>query len=378
LSESDLYAGREQTLVKHTILRNYLERFAVIVGFYWNTLTYVDCFSGPWNIQSENFEDSSFAIAIAQLRKAREFHQARSGRTLKLRCLFLERKRSAYNKLKQFTDWIDDIEILSKNKSLEDAIEDILSFAGHGASKSFSFIFIDPTGWTGFEMDTIAPLLKLKPGEVLINFMTEHIRRFIDSPQEVTQESFRKLFGSSDFQNKVEGLVEKDREDAIVAAYMENVKRVGLFPHASSAIVLHPFKDRTHYNLIYATRDLRGIEVFKEAEKKAMSVMEQAREVAQKREREERTGQTELGLSSDETQDPSIYFKFLRNRYVSHAKNTLMNLIRTKTRLPYDEGWAIALTFPLTWESDFNQWLSEWRQEGRLAFIGMPPTQRVP
>jgi three-Cys-motif partner protein len=379
LSSGDLYTGREQTLVKHTILRNYLERFAVIVGFYWDTLTYVDCFSGPWNSQSENFEDSSFAIAIEQLRKAREFHQRRRGRALKLRCVFLEKKRSAYNKLKQFTDSINDIEILSKNKSLEDAIEDILNFVGQGSSRSFPFIFIDPTGWTGFEMDTIAPLLRLKPGEVLINFMTEHIRRFIDSPQEVTQESFRKLFGSGEFKNKVEGLVQKDREDAIVAAYTENVKRVGRFPHASSAIVLHPHKDRPHYNLIYATRDLRGIEVFKEAEKKAMQVMEHAREVAQKREREERTGQTELGLSNEaETQDPSIYFLFLRNRYVSRAKNTVLNLIRARKRLPYDEGWAMALTFPLTWESDLKQWLAEWKQEGRLTFIGMTPTQLVP
>ncbi len=177
MSNGDLYAGREQTLVKHAILRNYLERFAVIVGFYWDTLTYVDCFSGPWNVQSESLEDSSFAIAIEQLRKAREFHQGKTGRVLKLRCFFLEKKRSAYNKLKQFTDAIVDIEIVSKNKSLEDAVGDVLSFVNEGSSKSFSFIFIDPTGWTGFEMDTIAPLLRLKRSEVLINFMTEHIRR---------------------------------------------------------------------------------------------------------------------------------------------------------------------------------------------------------
>lgn len=379
MSEEDLYTGREQTLVKHSILRNYLERFAVIVGSHWNTLTYVDCFSGPWNVQSASLEDSSFAIAIEQLRKARNFHQSQTGRVLRLRCFFLEKNRSAYNKLKQFTDSITDIEIVSKNKSLEDAVDDILSFVNEGKSRSFSFIFIDPTGWTGFEMDTIAPLLRLKPGEVLINFMTEHIRRFIDSPQEVTQESFRKLFGAGGFKNQVEGLVQKDREDAIVAAYTENVKKVGSFPHASSAIVLHPHKDRTHFNLIYATRDLRGIEVFKDAEKKAMQVMEHAREVAQKREREERTGQTELGLSSEaETQDPSIYFLFLRNRYVSRAKNTVLNLIRARKRLPYDEGWAATLTFPLTWESDLKEWLNEWKQQGLLTLIGMTASQRVP
>ena len=78
-------------------------------------------------------------------------------------------------------------------------------------------------------METIAPLLQLNPGEVLINFMTEHIRRFIESPQRQTQESFMKLFGSSQFKDELKGLGEKDREDAIVMAYSESVKRVGAF-----------------------------------------------------------------------------------------------------------------------------------------------------
>jgi hypothetical protein len=53
LSNGDLYSGREQTFVKHFILQNYLERFAITVGSRWNTLTYVDCFSGPWKVKSE-------------------------------------------------------------------------------------------------------------------------------------------------------------------------------------------------------------------------------------------------------------------------------------------------------------------------------------
>jgi three-Cys-motif partner protein len=64
LSDSDLYAGREQTLVKHFILREYLQRFAIIVGHHCNTITYVDCFSGPWNVRSDDLSDSSFSIAL--------------------------------------------------------------------------------------------------------------------------------------------------------------------------------------------------------------------------------------------------------------------------------------------------------------------------
>lgn len=72
MSEGDLYAGREQTLVKHYILEHYLERFAHIVGSAWDAITYVDCFSGPWNARSERLEDSSFALALRQLKAAHE------------------------------------------------------------------------------------------------------------------------------------------------------------------------------------------------------------------------------------------------------------------------------------------------------------------
>ena len=379
MSNGDLYARREQTLVKHIILKHYLERFAIIVGSQWDTLTYVDCFSGPWKVKSERFEDSSFAIALEQLRKARDIHKELTGKTLKLRCFFLEKNPSAYTKLKQFADHADDATIETKNKKLEDAIQDILNFVQDGGPKSFPFIFIDPTGWSGFALETITPLLKLNPGEVLITFMTEHIRRFIEWPQKQNQESFIKLFGSGQFKDMLKGLEEKDREDAIVTAYSECVKRVGAFGYTSSAIILHPKKNRTHFHLIYATRDLTGIKVFKAAEKTAMSVMEKSRDEAQKREREERTGQTEIRLFSGMvTQDPSEYFRSLRDRYVSRARAAVLALLQTKKQLAYDEAWSSAMTFPLTWESDLKDWIREWEQGEQLEIMGMKEKQHVP
>ena len=379
MSNGDFYIDREQTQVKHIILENYLKRFAIIVGSRWDTITYVDCFSGPWKVKSEKFEDSSFAIALEQLRKARDIHKKQTGKTLKLRCFFLEKTPSAYAKLKQFADRQDDVKIETKNKKLENAIQDILNFVQDGGPKSFPFIFIDPTGWSGFALETITPLLKLNPGEVLITFMTEHIRRFIEWQQEQNQESFIKLFGSGEFKDELKGLDEKDREDAIVTAYSECVKRVGAFGYTSSAIVLHPKKNRTHFHLIYATRGRKGVEVFKEAEKRAMSEMEKARDEAQKREREERTGQTEFRLfSGTVTQDPSEHFRSLRERYMSRARAAVLDLLQTKKQLAYDEAWSSAMTFPLTWKSDLKDWIHEWEQDGRLGITGMKERQRVP
>lgn len=375
MSNAGLYSGREQTLVKHFILRKYLERFAHILGNRCDVLTYVDCFSGPWNVRSDNFADSSFAIALTELRKARDTH-AKRGRTVRLRCFFLEKNRAAYAKLKAFTGTVTDAEIDPRNATLEESIPEIVQFVKRGGIKNFPFIFIDPTGWTGFAMDTIAPLLQLNPGELLINFMTGHIRRFLESPQEETQDSFRRLFGSVDFRAKVQGLAQQDREDAAVEEYARNVKRTGEFMYCCTAIVLHPEINRTHFNLIYATRNPKGVEVFKQAEKKAMEVQETARAEAHRRRRETRTGQLDL-LGSHELHDPS-YYNSLRERYLAKSRNVVLNALKERQRLPYDEAWTLALSEPMAWESDLKEWIEEWKQEGRLEITGMQPRQRVP
>ena len=376
MSKGELYAGREQTLVKHFILQKYLERFAYIVGSHWDVLTYVDCFSGPWNARSEKFEDSSFAIALKELRNARDTLAKPRGRSVQLRCFFLEKDRAAYAKLKDFADSVTDAKIETRNATLEESIPHITDFVRRGGANAFPFVFIDPTGWTGFEMDTITPLLRLNPGEVLINFMTGHIRRFLDSPQEETQDSFKRLFGSGAFRAKVQGLAQLEREDAAVEEYARNAKSVGSFDFGCNAIVLSPEVDRTHYNLIYLTRNPKGIEVFKDAEKKAMEVQEAARAEAQQRKRVAREGQPEL-FGSNELRD-STHYEFLRGRYLAKARGLVMQALESKHKLTYDHAWTLALSEPLSWESDLKHWIKEWKEEGRLDVVGMQPRQRVP
>jgi len=294
MSEEVLYFGREQTLIKHFILRKYLERFAIIVGHFANSITFVDCFSGPWHVQSPELKDSSFAIAIEELRKARTA-LANLAKPLKLRWLFLEKDKAAFQKLEAFSEGIRDVEIRTKNAELAESIPCILEFVRQGGRSTFPFIFIDPTGWTGFEMTLIRPLLILRPGEVLINFMTDYVRRFIDHPDQETQNTFAGLFGSTNIQAQIREIENKlDREEALVKAYAENVKKSGAFSYTCSAVVLYPGKDRTYFHLIYGTRNRKGVEVFKAVEKSAMALMKETRAQAKQRKRVKESGQPEL------------------------------------------------------------------------------------
>src|SRR5688500_10515519 len=157
------YEGREQSRAKHEVMRGYLGRVAHIIGSWKGAVTYVDCFSGPWEAQNPDLSDTSFAIAIDELRKARESLRER-GRELKLRCFFLEEKKSSHARLAAYAQSISDVEVKTKNARLENAIPDILKFVDEGGPESFPFFLIDPTGWTGFELDVIKPLLGRVPG----------------------------------------------------------------------------------------------------------------------------------------------------------------------------------------------------------------------
>jgi three-Cys-motif partner protein len=374
-ADRDAYEGREQTLVKHAVLEKYLQRFAMIVGTWTDAINYVDGFSGPWNLKSQDFADSSFATALRVLRGAREALRTR-GKALKLRCYFIEANPKSYERLAQFARETTDAVVVTKNSDFIAAIPDIRAFLRAAGPTAFGFTFIDPTGWTGFAMKEFKPLLQHRPGEVLINFMTSYIRRFIESPEKQRQDEFEDLFGGTDFRDELVGLESKEREDAMVRRYMRSVRETGAFPYVCAAVVLHPEKDTAHFHLIYATRSLKGVEVFKEAEKAAMRVMEEARAEAQQRKREARKG--ELELFTAPVLHKADYYLGLKDRHTSRARDRLQLKLRESGRLSYDEAWELVLPDPLVWESDLKSWIKDWQDQDHLELHGLTARQRVP
>ena len=370
----DPYQGREQTAVKHFILERYLERFAHIIGSHWSTLTYIDCFSGPWQAQSEGLRDTSFSIALRQLRAARDTYKQK-GRRIKLRCLFLEKDSDAYARLKAFAEQVTDAEIRTINSPFEDAIPELVKFARAGGKDSFPFVFIDPKGWSGIAIRTIEPLVRLQPGEVLINFMTDPIRRFVESPQESTQQSFEDLFGTTKYQDRLRGLRGQELEDAVIALYSESLREVGNFEYVCSAAILYPEIDKTYFNLLYASRHFRGAQVFKEAEQKASQFMENQRAKAAARKRERQSGN--LPLFAGSATEKTRHLEGLRKLYLRQAQGSLLSAFQNEKRIEYDRAFADCVRFPLVWERDLKGWVKEWSRQ-KLDVVGLGPTERTP
>lgn len=353
--DDELYFEREQSQIKHVILDKYLERFARIVGSWARGLIYIDAFSGPWNSVSDDLRDSSFAIACNQLRAARHSIQEIHKKTLPITCVFLETDPSAFRQLGSYARSQNDLEIVAWNRSFESVIPELVQFVGSRPRGHFPFILIDPRGWKGFAMDSITKLIQLQPCEVLVNFMTGHILRFIEDERDGVKASFHKLFGDDSYERLIEGLTGRKREDAIVRAYADRLASVGGYPCTCTTFVLQPTRDRTHFHLVYATRDVTGIQAFKEAERKALTLSESLRSDAKRRARESTSKQMEF-FSGAEVPD-IVHLRSLQVHYEQLAIASLNELFSKRVEVPYDELFANALRHPMVQEAFLKAWI---------------------
>jgi len=375
-ADDSVYAGREQSQIKHEVLRRYLESFAHKIGSWSKSITYIDGFSGPWNSVSPDFKDSSFGIAMHELRRARDTLRPLKG-ALRIRCFFVERDRAAYKSLAEFaaaqtsshTD--ADTVVETRNASFEDSIDDIVEFVRRDR-ETFVFTFIDPKGWAGFAMQRIRPLIQLSPGEVLVNFMTSHIVRWI--ADEATKVQLVETFGT-DVSAEVTQLSGIDRMDRCVELYCQALREIGNFNYVCPAVVLKPTQQQAHYHLIYGTRHTTGVDVFKKAEKKAMEVGEKARAAADERKKAQ-SGQ--ISFLDPEDMPESAYYNTLRERYTGKAKDRVVTLLQSDRRVLYREAWIAALAEPLVWEDDLRTWIKEWVAQGRVVIEGLAAKERVP
>lgn len=311
-------------------------------------------------------------IAIKELRAAREQLKGQNP-GLRIRCLFIEKNKESCLRLREHLSHVKDISIHVINGELETSVDQILQFAS-GNSKTFSFFFIDPTGWSGYSLRVIAPILRHPASEVLINFMTKDIIRFIDHDRPADIESFNELFGGSNFRQRWKLKTGLDREDSIVETYGSLVKEVGNFSYVAPTVILHPLHNRTHFHLIYATRHIAGLQVFRnEAERKAHETQQSVRHQASLRKEEGTTGQ--LGLFSEPI-GPS-YLDELTDRYQARAKARMHAIFRESTRINFDDLEGEILQFPLVHTQVLKGWLEQLRKVGKIQFEGLATGART-
>ncbi len=182
------------------------------------------------------------------------------------------------------------------------------------------------------------------------------------------------MFGTDDFDENLANLTGIDRDDAITEKYCSCLSQFCRFRYVLRASVLHPDQDRLYFQLIYATRHVKGVEVFKKSEAKAMESQEKQRALVEER-RKSTGGQRSL-LDPDDMPESRFYLH-LRSRYLDQARHCVVSAINSAQHVLYDEIWLTALSFPMVWERDLRQWLDGWFKQGMIELRGLRQQEKT-
>jgi three-Cys-motif partner protein len=355
---NDEYTEREQSGIKHFVLQHYLEAATRIIGSSWNGFSYVDCCAGPWESRTSDFGDTSFGIAVGILKKANEFLRSR-GRTPQFRALLIEEKPEPFKQLAAFASHSSDkhIQVKAQNWDFREHTSEIIQFVANPSS--FGFIFIDPTGWTPAEISGLGPLLRIRPSEVLINFMSTFIVRFLNDPATNMDE----ILGPDYRDMRILGY--EEREDEAVRRYCELIRKQGDFRYVCALPIMKPDQDAIHFYLIYGTRSAEGVRVFKDVERRT------EKETAVVRATLQQSKRANLDLfTPDVLYKREERYRRLSARSKENAKKALDSLMSGRESVPYDECWAEALQFPAVYEADLREWLKNKEDNGSIRIDG--------
>ena len=365
------YRKRAQSYVKHLVLKEYLGRAAMVILSAWPDFVFVDGFSGPWRNSRDDLSDTSFGIAVEKLRQARA-NWAAHGKQTDVRCVFVERRANAFARLQRAASAVSEFKVTPLKGQFEDHIGEITRIAG----RSFTLTFVDPTGWS-FDLQKLAPLLKRRPGEVLVNFMYEHFRRFIEDKRDDIIQSQDRALGGSDWRSRYANLLAQglEKEEAALEVFKHQLRKVCEFDCVASARIRHPLASKTHFYLVYGTRNLKGLIEFRKAEKEALQGEEAFRIQAQAHAREDKTGQVPLFGALDAIAVPS-----LPDPRKEDQARLILWLERAIQKQPYDYEQLLkpALERYSVTETEFKDALVNMKKGGQLDFIGLAPGQWKP
>ncbi len=269
------YVGREQALIKHSLLKSYLEVVLSIIGVDGRKtkITYVDCFAGPWGPKGEDLKGTSIAISLEIVSAVREMlNRMPRVPSIEFTAVYVEQNKERFKRLERYLsgNTPNGIRSIPLEGDYFDRQDEILKICGD----SFTFFFIDPKGWTDIGIGRLSKLLRRPHSEFLVTFMYDFINRALGMKD--LKDEVEKVVGplSNDDLEHIRGLSSTERGRFVVGKYRRALEHEmgGKLPnHARSyhAEILNPKANRVHYHLVYLTRHPKGLVKFAEASAKA-------------------------------------------------------------------------------------------------------------
>jgi three-Cys-motif partner protein len=250
------------TEAKHVLLRKYLNAWLPIITRYNGRVMFCDGFAGP-GVYADG-QDGSPIIAI----KAFLQHSFLKQMSAEVVYLFIEEKKDRCESLQAVVGKLAlpaNVKVQIINKTYEEAFTEVLDqMDAKGTTLAPTFAFIDPFGIKGLPLKMIARLMEHKKCEVFITVMVGFIYRFISTPE--FEPHCDDLFGTDKWRAALtmEGAA---KEQFLRELYQERLLDPidGVAAKYARYFTMKDGKNKTIYDLFFATNHSAGIDAMKDA-----------------------------------------------------------------------------------------------------------------
>lgn len=371
LPKIEHYSFREQSYIKHIFLAKYLESAAYKLFLGRSPVfNYVDAFSGPWrNNDVEKMSDTSFGLAIAALEKVRSTLVNMDFPGLKVRFRFCEKNPEAFAKLQAFAAGKTELDIKVFPGAFENNLDAIKSSC-LDIRESFTFTFVDPTGWD-VDSAPIFSFLKDLRGEVLFNFMAEHVNRH--AGWDGVAQSVGRFLADPNWRPAFEAMTGRSNEERILKLLKANMRKAGAATYLPDMIIQKPRENRIKMRLILGTSSGHGLEVFRKVQQDVEADAVRTRHAIQT---------SESGQSSLFSDDQIVDFAAQRAGVgcpanLEAATHGLLQAVAARPGSPFGKlAYELMEQVPVRL-THLNKIAMAERKGGRLQF-DLPPNKRTP
>jgi three-Cys-motif partner protein len=237
--DPDKWRSRQNTRVKHDILFEYLKGFIAVLSAAnreerLSVLHYVDSRAGRgWY---EGGEPGSPIIAMRVGEELHEYLGQYRDEPVYLECYNVEHDQENFDSLEREIEAVRDkfpsVGVRNFFGPFEEHSDEILSLITSGEP---TFVFIDPFGYLGVELQEVLRFLQRSRSEVFVTFMSDLIGRYMTDPNR--DEAMKKVFDTDEWRILI-GLQGISQQKAAVELYArqlirrarERGKRIYVFP----------------------------------------------------------------------------------------------------------------------------------------------------
>lgn len=264
-NRSVVWPKPDHTDAKHRILKAYLSGWYPILGRWSGRVIYLDAFAGPGVYAGG--EPGSPIIALDTLLN---HSRLPSLRTCEFRFNFLEADAGRLAQLeKEVNDYKaargglpPNVNVRSSGDTFEVAAGRMLAYLeDRDEPMPPTFAFIDPFGHKGLPLHLIGRLLDAKKCELCVHFMLGSITRWIRRGR--SDPDIQKLFGTDEYR-EAEQMNGARRQLFLLELYKRQLREVAKFSYVCS-LSLFGIRNRWISAIVYATNNIRGMEVMKRA-----------------------------------------------------------------------------------------------------------------